>query len=827
VPRCPARTIFLALLALAGGFAARGQPPATAGPAARTDLYGDPLPEGALTRLGTPRMRHPGRVLALAYAPDGKTLAVFHSDLHGYRGFGWGRGGGITLWDLTTGKVRRRLADDQHGCLALTFSADGTLLAFADHGGVHLFDPATGNTLETLRSTGDPLNGADLAPTGKAVATGSARGMRLYFLKDGKKVRSMDLPGKEVSAVGFSPNGATLAALHGYDPNERLRLWDVASGRERVTLPPGSAGRALAFSPDGKVLAVGRLNQPIRLWDVATGQELRALGGPAIAWSVAFSSDGTRLLAARNDGAVLFDVATGKEIRRVGDKRTYYTATFAPNGKTLALADDRAVRVFDAATGEELRWGAAHAGHVEVVGFSPDGRTALTGADGLFLWDAVTGKRLSALGPRTRVSAAVFAPDGKAVLAGYANDPELCVWDAATGLTLSRFEGKPLKVEFAGFLEEGRSVVALCHNTHPRSGYLGRDLHVWDRATGKQARAFNTGRQPVGILPGATADCRRLAAGVQQITIWDAASGQELAKIGRPEDRSLALALPPDGRRLALVSMPGRLVLLWEIATGREAGSILGHDAATVALAVSPDGRVLATGGSEGTVGLWELATGKELRKFTGHDGPVVAVAFSADGRRLISGGRDTTALIWDTADLLPKEPQARLDPREVEQLGFALAVPDAAVALRAVQRLARAPDQTLPYLREQLGQLLAADPDRVPRLLADLDARSFAKREAANEELARLGPPAEAGLKRLLESKPSLEVRKRAEVLLKRMADRQTSPAVLLPTRAVEVLELIATPDTRRLIEMVAKRSLDPRVSEEAQAALARLARR
>jgi hypothetical protein len=256
-------------------------------------------------------------------------------------------------------------------------------------------------------------------------------------------------------------------------------------------------------------------------------------------------------------------------------------------------------------------------------------------------------------------------------------------------------------------------------------------------------------------------------------------------------------------------------------------GSFAGDDSLTHALAVSPDGRVLATGGSEGTVGLWELATGKELRKLKGHDGPVLAVAFSADGRRLLSGSRDTTALIWDTADLLPREEEARLDVAELRRLWDALASPDGAPALRAVRRLARAPAQALPYVREGLGKLPAVDRDRLAKLLAELDADAFAKREAAYAELARLGKLAEAGLRRLLEMNPSLEARKRAEALLKQLDDWQVSPAVLQAVRALEVLELIATPEARQVIEMLAKGAGDARVSEEAQAALARLARR
>jgi hypothetical protein len=253
----------------------------------------------------------------------------------------------------------------------------------------------------------------------------------------------------------------------------------------------------------------------------------------------------------------------------------------------------------------------------------------------------------------------------------------------------------------------------------------------------------------------------------------------------------------------------------------------LRHPGGVVALAYSPDGRVLATGGSEGTVGLWDLATGKELRKLKGHDGAVLALAFSADGRRLISGGRDTTALIWDVAGALPEEPAARPDAADVKQLWVTLASPDGMAALQAVHRLARVPAQALASLRDHLGKRPAAEREQLARLLADLDADSFAKREAASAELARLGKLAEAGLKRVLEKNPSAEARKRAEALLRKLDDRLMSPATLQAVRALEVLELIATPEARKLIAALAENSAEARVSEEARAALARLARR
>jgi hypothetical protein len=348
-----------------------------------------------------------------------------------------------------------------------------------------------------------------------------------------------------------------------------------------------------------------------------------------------------------------------------------------------------------------------------------------------------------------------------------------------------------------------------------------RYLRVWDLATGKPARR-------VAVEPMYRATCsldgRRLAGGLSKIRAWDALSGRELLRLDKPT-HFRALALTPDGRRL-VASEFARPIRAWEVTTGAEISRLAGHDGATLALAVSPDGRAVASGGSDGTVRLWELETGKELRHFKGHQGPVLAVAFSPDGRRLLSGSRDTTGLIWDVAGALPAPAAGRLTAKELEQLGLTLASADGAAALRAVRRLARAPGQSLPHLRDALGKGPAVEAGRLARLLADLDADDFKTREAASAELARLGKLAEAALKRARENRPSPEARRRIDAILKKLDDR-VSPAELQALRVVEVLELIGTPEARKVIESVATSAPTARAAEEAKAALDRLARR
>jgi hypothetical protein len=129
--------------------------------------------------------------------------------------------------------------------------------------------------------------------------------------------------------------------------------------------------------------------------------------------------------------------------------------------------------------------------------------------------------------------------------------------------------------------------------------------------------------------------------------------------------------------------------------------------------------------------------------------------------------------------------------------------------------------------LQEHLRTSAKAAPGRLARLIADLDADSFDAREKASEELGKLGQVAEPALRGILEGKPSLEVRRRAEQLLARLGGNETTPDSLRIIRAVEALELLGTPLARRVLADLARGEAETPLTREANATLKRLAKR
>ena len=620
-----------AFLSLTAAPCAAGEPAKPSGPA--LDRHGDPLPPGARLRLGTTRFRAAAHVLFVAYSPDGKVLASADGS------------GAVIVWEAATGKALHRFFPGfvSTSC-PFAFTPDGKLLAVLavrdQDRVVQFWDLASGKEVRTITAAKNGSAAFAFAPGGKTVAVvGSDLNVRLVDTADGKDVglvrcQGLDpgdgVPSFQPAALAFSADGKTLAVGGHNGKVSVVRVWDIAAGKDLMhvsDLPTGLI--ALRFSPDGKLLAVRDSTRPqtTSLLDATTGQPVRQLTGRSPYQADAFSPDGKLLASAGADSVSLEDPAAGKEVRRLTGFFTNVTAlAFSPDGKTVATGGlDGTIRPWDVATGKEALPQDGHHGQIHLLAYSPDGKLLATaGVDRTVrLWDAATGKEVRRL-PRPKQAEGgpdlawpaqmAFSRDGKTLAAAWQAGC-VCRWDVATGKVISQLEDFATPALALAFSPDGKWLA-----------WAGNDgvVRLREVATGKEVRR----------IPGADAP--------------------PASNNGTPNQIS-ALAFSPDGKTLL---------------AGYNVNFALGHDLNLRGFLPRDRWPMPAPVPTHVPVRLWEVSTGKERLQFalplpagqaqplllgSGQDqityflngGAITGARFAPDGRSvaLCTGN---TFFVWD-----------------------------------------------------------------------------------------------------------------------------------------------------------------------------------
>jgi RNA polymerase sigma factor (sigma-70 family) len=810
------------------------------------DRYGDPLPAEALARLGTVRFRHAERITSLAFTPDGKRLVS-----HG--------GDGIRAWDAATGReVGTALRESAGWTEGGVLTCDGKTVVGLEHSPNHFRARVrSASDLKPLRefAIDRPYLLFRVSPDGKYLAGArhdQDRTIDLWDIASGKQIRSWDAHDRRIWTLQFSADGKTLVTC---GEDKAVRFWDVATGKQgrAITGYPDVVG-VVALSPDGSRLATVGMTESspgvgswprasrVRLWDVAAGREIAQLTVPPkgsyYVADMAFAADGKALVTSGPDDKVHFwGAADGKELRRLDVGELPGAIALSPKGDALAVAvGDKTIRLIDVAAGKDAVSFSGHQRGLLALAITPGGRTVVT-ADGhsaIRLWGPTTGRERGRLevgeGPGWVLR---LLGDGTSLLSRDA-DGALRVWDLATGRERRRFNVPLAGRAFFDVSPDGKTVAGAVSE-----GDREYAVALVELATGRVSHKLR-GPWPCG---GAfTPDGRTLVAWYFDRTarVWDAVGGRKLREVrlehaaeprpaGRGSFAPYPAALSPDGRLLAHANPDNQTppyLALHELATGKAVRVLDQLPDRVSALAFSPDGRALAWGGrNDRSVHLVEVATGRERHIFRGHKGAFTALAFAPDGRLLVSGNEDTTALVWDLTGRLGAAGKPS-GPEGLVAAWAGLAGDDAAAAYDALRRLAAAPADAVPLLRKLLRPVPVADEKRLARLVADLDSDEYAVREKASGALKQMGEAAVPACRKALAGRPSAEMRQRLEKVLEREERGQWSPSGerLRQLRALEALELAGSDEARRLLEELAGGMPGAWLTEEAKAALKRL---
>jgi RNA polymerase sigma factor (sigma-70 family) len=841
--------------------AAPGEPPPV-----RADRHGDPLPDGAVVRLGTVRFNHGADLNHLLFTPDGKTI------LSGGRRL-------VRLWNAASGAETGQLPPPEQYISGTTVTlADSRALVSLNEEGtgdvVRWWDLSKRTEIRTLklpvrRSVFSAYHNNALSPDGAlaAIHVHTPAELRVFDLKEGSELHRFPDGGKGVRAVAFagkdglvtadvqgmievrdartgklshrfqhgtpvdflavSAAGRRLATFeqHSEDRRDRHRdiiyLWDLAARRKEhaLRLPPGGRYRNALFSPDGKLLATSSLDKDkylLTVWDTTTGRKVRDLPGAGVC--LAFSPDGKRLAAGSWSGKFdVWEVDTGRRFSSEDCRHAHATAACLSEAGDRVVTVGASISTWDSATGKRLDslavptdpyWDRSHC--------TPDGRFVLTFVrDGeayrAAVWNVAQRRKEFALpAPGQRVAGATaFSADGSLLAIAHPGKPTLVrVWDLRRRKEVRSFpHPNPARLFFSG----DRKTLFIA----------GPKVTAFDLASGKELFAWRM--QP---LKSAT-----------QVTSVAVVDGKA---VPFDEDSRIAwraLAISPDASKLAALhwtwapvgkqSGEDRLAL-YDLATGKllRHWNDSGQQANLLeALAFSADGRLLAS--SDGhALHVWEAASGAKVRSFHGHRAELTSLGFDRGARRLVSAGFDSTVLVWDLTGRLRdgRLPRRELSAADLEARWRDLAERDAGKAYRAVWDLAAAEESALPFLKQRLRAVPRPDPQQTARLISELSSKRFTVRQAAEAALKKLDVLAEKALRRALQADPPLEVRRRLEQLLKGINDPVPSVETLQALRALAVLERIASPQARELVQALAQGAPDAYLTREARATLARL---
>ncbi len=538
---------------------------------------------------------HTGWVTTAAFSPDGKWFATAGAE------------GSVIVWDAARLTKAAVLPGHRGVVRAIAFSADGRFLVTpTDTDEKNVWVVGQWEKARTVATEGFKYGSFLLSPDGRFMLVPL---WTTYDLMTGADKNPGPLPAQWAMGA-FAPDSRRFVSV---GSGGAVTFWDTRdfwkTFQPRLLSdqrPHQDHGRAVAYSPDGRLAASGA--EDIIIWDAVKMSKLARLKYPAnvmsLAFSPALSSDKRWLVSAHADGAIL---------------------------------------LWDAAENEVVASFNEHSDSVRAVGFSPDSkRLASGGGDrSVIIWNQADGvKEMALAGHERRVTAVAFSPDGDSAASCDA-DGAVIVWDLARRQSRFNFPAPVKKADRSSY----------CLAISPDGKWLATSFGVYDLTRRQMIMNFFesdalTYPQIYGV--DFSSDGRRLVCVTTQgqAQLWDTAEWKMVAEHKLPDINLVSVRFSPDGKWLVTGEDQGA-VRLWQTEPLSHKSVIGRHTSRIKSVAFSPDGREAASAGEDQTIALWNVRRRELITRIGVHDSPVYAIAFSPDGKRLVSGEHDRSVRVY------------------------------------------------------------------------------------------------------------------------------------------------------------------------------------
>jgi WD40 repeat protein len=456
---------------------------------------------------------HQGWVWSVAFSPDGNFLASGSDDTT------------IKIWDVSTGQCLRTFAGHSNELRSIAFSHDGRILISGSKDRtIRLWDIQTGQCVQTLVGHENWIWAMAFDPINKIIASGGEdRTIRLWSLETSQCLKVLQGYTNTLYSIAFVPPFSPTESIESINLNidsnlahppvllasgyfdQIVRLWNIQNGEYSSFRGHTDAIRAVAVSPDGRLLASGggSADPTIKLWSVRDRQCQKNLTGhTSEIWSIAFSPDGNFFASGSTDHTIrLWDVQTGACIQTLTEHQHWVmSVAFSCQSGILASAGfDRMIKFWNVQTGVCIRTWPVNQLSICSIAFSPSGDLLASGSVDrtIGLWDFATGECFQILLGHTHfVWSVAFSPDGQFLASG-SFDRTVRLWDIHTGKCLRVLHGHENSVFSVAFVPQSDPNFA--DQQLLASAGADATIRLWDIHTGECLKILRSPRPYEGM----------------------------------------------------------------------------------------------------------------------------------------------------------------------------------------------------------------------------------------------------------------------------------------------------------------------------------------